>query len=166
MVRISFVITAVFFALSSIPLFLWLPEKAQRRSLPEGENYWSIAIKQLKETIGSARGFGEFIKFMIAFLIYNDGVIMALDFAAILGGVLFGLDQQQLIVLMILVQIANVVGAYLFGLLQDRIGGKAALDISLIIMILDVIFLFLLRASPNISSSVRLPASLWRASSR
>lgn len=142
MVRTSFVITAVFFALSSIPLFLWLPERAQRRSMPEGDNYWSIAIKQLKETIGSARGFGEFIKFMIAFLIYNDGVIMALDFAAILGGVLFGLDQQQLIVLMILVQIANVVGAYLFGMLQDRMGGKAALDISLIIMILDVIFLF------------------------
>ena len=142
MVRTSFVITAVFFALSAIPLFLWLPERAQRRSLPEGDNYWSIAIKQLKETIGSARGFGEFIKFMIAFLIYNDGVIMALDFAAILGGVLFGLDQQQLIILMILVQIANVVGAYLFGMLQDRMGGKAALNISLIIMILDVIFLF------------------------
>ncbi len=142
MVRTSFIITAVFFALSSIPLFLWLPEKAQRRSLPPGENYWSIAIKQLKETIRSTRGFGEFIKFMIAFLIYNDGVIMALEFAAILGGVLFGLDQQQLIVLMILVQIANVIGAYLFGVLQDKLGGKTALNISLVIMILDVIFLF------------------------
>ncbi|NOX62255.1 MAG: MFS transporter [Chloroflexi bacterium] len=142
MIRLSFIVTAVFFAVSALPLFFWLPERAERRALPPGENYASIAIKQLKETIRAARGFVEFLKFMLAFLVYNDGVIMALDFAAIIGGVLFGLTEQQLIILMILVQITNVVGAYVFGVMVDRFGGKRTLDISLVLMIIDVILIY------------------------
>ena len=126
-VRLSLVITAVFFALSAIPLFLWLPERAKKRPLPEGENYLSLAFKQLGNTIRTAGSFKEFVKFMLAFLIYNDGVMMALDFAAILGAVLFGIDQQGLIIFVILVQITNVIGAVVFGRWVDRFGGKRSL---------------------------------------
>ncbi len=141
-VRSTFVLTALFFTVAAIPIFFWLPERAPKRALPPGENYWSIAITQLKETISTAASFKEFLKFMAAFLVYNDGVIMALDFAAILGGVLFGLKQQDLIILMIVVQIMNVVGAYGFGWFVDRMGGKRALILSLSIMILDVLYLY------------------------
>ncbi len=142
MVRLSFVLTAIFFALAALPIFLWLPERAEKKKLPPGENYWSIALKQLKNTISAAANFSEFLKFMLAFLIYNDGVIMALDFAAILGGVLFGIDQQGLILLMILVQITNVIGAYLFGFMVDKFDGKRTLVFSILLLIVDVIYLY------------------------
>lgn len=141
-VRLSFVITAVFFALSAVPLFLWLRERAQPQPLPAGESILSIAFKQLRDTIRAASNFKEFLKFILAFLIYNDGVIMALDFAAIIGAVLFGMDQQTLIIFVILVQVTNVVGAYVFGRLVDRIGGKRSLVLSLLLMIGVVIWLF------------------------
>ena len=114
-VRLSMVITAVFFAVSAVPIFLWLQERAEPRVLPPGENYLSVAFKRLWQTIKNVRPFREFVKFIIAFLIYNDGIIMALDFAAIIGAVLFGMDQQMLIVFVIVVQITNVVGAFVFG---------------------------------------------------
>ncbi len=142
MVRLSFVLTAIFFALAALPIFLWLPERAEKKKLPPGENYWSIALKQLRNTISAAANFSEFLKFMLAFLIYNDGVIMALDFAAILGGVLFGIDQQGLILLMILVQITNVIGAYLFGWMVVEAGGKRTLILSILLLILDVFWLY------------------------
>jgi UMF1 family MFS transporter len=141
-VRLSFVITALFFAIAAIPLFLWLKERAKRRSLPEGESYLSLAFSRLGKTIRTAGQFKEFVKFIIAFLVYNDGIIMALDFAAIIGAVLFGMDEQTMIVFMIVVQITNVVGAYLFGLLVDRIGGKRSLVLSLLMMIGVVIWLY------------------------
>lgn len=141
-VRLSLVITAVFFALSALPIFLWLPERAPRRKLPPGENYLSIAFKQLRRTVRTTREFKEFIKFIIAFLVYNDGVIMALDFAAIIGAVLFGLDQQMLIIFVIVVQMTNVVGAYLFGILVDRIGGKRSLYLSILLMIVAILWLY------------------------
>jgi len=142
-VRLSLVITAVFFALSSVPLFLWLPEKAPKQTLPEGENYLSLAFKRLSKTIRTARQFREFIKFMVAFLVFNDGVIMALDFAAIIGAVLFGLEQQGLIIFVIVVQITNVAGAYAFGVWADRLGSKQSLIISIVMMLLVVLALYL-----------------------
>lgn len=134
-VRGSLVATAIFFALASIPIFRWLAERAQPQTLPQGENYLNLAFKQLKETIRAARGFNEFLKFMLAYLVYNEGVIIALDFAAILGAVLFGLEQTGLIIFFILVQATNVGGAILFGNLQDRFGGKRALTISILLMV-------------------------------
>jgi UMF1 family MFS transporter len=141
-IRLSLVITAVFWAISAVPIFLWLTERGQSQQLPAGENYLSIAVRQLRDTIRKAGRFKEFVKYLIAFLVYNDGVIMALDFAAIIGAVLFGLDQQMLIVFVILVQITNVAGAYAFGLLVDRIGGKRTLVLALIMMIGVVIWLY------------------------
>lgn len=141
-VRGSLIATAIFFALASAPVFLWLTERAKAQKLPAGENYLSLAFKQIKETIRAARGFNEFLKFMLAYLIYNEGVIIALDFAAILGGVLFGLQQTGLIIFFILVQATNVIGALLFGNLQDRIGGKRSLTISIMLMVLCILALY------------------------
>ena len=134
-VRLSLVITAVFFAVSAVPIFVWLRERAKPRQLPKGESYLGIAVRRLSATLRTAGQFREFVKFMVAFLIYNDGIIMALDFAAIIGAVLYGMSQEQLIIFMIIVQITNVAGAFLFGEMVDRIGGKPSLVLSLVMMI-------------------------------
>jgi UMF1 family MFS transporter len=141
-VRLSLVITAIFWAISSAPIFLWLNERAQPQPLPEGESYLSVAFTQLRDTVRKAGRFKEFVKYLLAFLVYNDGVIMALDFAAIIGAVLFGMDQEMLIVFVILVQVTNVAGAYGFGVLVDRIGGKRSLVLSIVMMIAIVIGLY------------------------
>lgn len=141
-VRLSLVITAAFWAISAIPIFIWLPERAKPQRLQPGENYASLAIRQLKRTISTASRFKEFIKFMVAFLIFNDAVIMALDFAAIMGAVLFGMQQQMLIVFVVIVNITNVLGAYLFGILVDKIGSKQSLMISIVMMLVLVISIY------------------------
>jgi UMF1 family MFS transporter len=141
-VRLSLVITALYFALAAVPIFLWLRERAQPQALPEGENYLTVALRQLRRTIKAVRRFREFIKFIIAFLIYNDGILMTLDFGAILGAVLFGMEQQELIIFMIIVQLASVAGAYLFGLIADDFGSKRSLLVSLLLMIVPVLWLY------------------------
>jgi UMF1 family MFS transporter len=96
----------------------------------------------LRHTFGEVRSFREFIKLMIAFLVYNDGVLMILDFGAILGGVLFGMEQQELIIFMIIVQMASVAGAYLFGLIAGDFSGKRSLVFALLLTIVPVIWLY------------------------
>ncbi len=141
-VRLSFVFTALFFALSALPIFLWLPERAERQTLPPGKNYVSLAFVRLAETFRAVRHFQEFLKFMLAFLIYNDGILMILDFGARLGQVLFSMEQQELVIFMIIVQLTSVVGAYLFGLIADDFGPKRSLVISLLMTTVPVIWLY------------------------
>ena len=140
-VRSSFAFAAVFFAVSSSLLFLRVKETRKGRTLPPGESYLSVSVKRLVATFKAVRHFRQFIAFIISFLIYNDGILMALDFAAIIGAVLFGMTQTQLILFMILVQVTSAIGAYLFGMLGEKIGFKKALLISLVLMILAVIWM-------------------------
>jgi len=140
-VRASFAFTALFFVLSTLPLFLWIKERREGRGLPAGENYLSLAVTRLKSTFKAVRHFKEFIKFIVSFLIYNDGILMALDFAAIIGAVLFGMTQTQLIIFMIIVQATSALGAYLFGILGEKIGFKPALVWSILLMIAAVIWM-------------------------
>lgn len=140
--RLAMLITAGFWILSTIPLILWLPEKAKKKSLPAGESYLSVAFKEVAHTLRTTSRFREMVKFMAAFLLFGSGIAIALEFAAIIGSTLFDMGQQLIIVFAIIVQITNVIGAYGFGLLIDRIGGKRALIASLLAMIGVVVWLF------------------------
>ncbi|MFZ2359809.1 MAG: MFS transporter [Anaerolineae bacterium] len=140
--RLAMLITAGFWILSTIPLILWLPEKAKKKALPAGESYLSVAFKEVGHTLRTTSRFREMVKFMVAFLLFGSGIAIALEFAAIIGSTLFGLGQELIIVFAIIVQVTNVIGAYGFGLLIDRIGGKSSLIASLLAMIGVVVWLF------------------------
>jgi UMF1 family MFS transporter len=144
-VRFSLVFTAIFYAISTIPMWIWLKEKAKGGVLPVGENYLGIGYKRLRETIKSVRQYKEFLKFILAFLVYNDGVLMMLNFAAIIGAVLFGMDQTQLIIMMLIVQVTSVAGAYIFGVIADRSYSKNALIFSLGLMLVCVVLLIIVQ---------------------
>jgi len=140
-VRGAFVFTAIFFLISALPTFLWVKEKGERKPLPDGKNHLTLAFSRLGRTVRSVRYFNEFLKFIIAFLIFNDGIVMALDFAAIIGAVLYGMNQTQLIILMIIVQVASVAGAYVSGIYGERVGFMRALIASIVMMIGAVVWM-------------------------
>lgn len=137
-VRASLVFTSIFFLVASIPIFRAVPERGEARALPAGENYLTIGFKRIAHTLQRIKHFRQFIKFIIAFLVYNDGILMALDFAAIIGAVLFGMTQTQLIIFMIVVQATSVLGAYAFGLWGEKYGFKKSLLAALFLMVLAV----------------------------
>ncbi len=145
-VRFSLVITAVYFAVFAAPLFIWFREKNEDKKLLPGENIFSVAFQRLRNTFRGVKEHREFIKYIIAFLVYNDGILMAINFAAIFGAVMFGLDQQQIILFMILIQFTSVIGAYISGWIADKQSGKASLVIFLLLMIASVVGLFVVES--------------------
>ncbi len=140
-VRLSFPITAIFFALSTIPAYRWIKERASAQKLPVGENYLTLGFKRIVRTFKSARQFKEFVKFMVAYLIYNDGILMALDFAAIIGAVLYGMNQTQIIIFMIIVQVTSIGGAYGFAVIGEKVGYKRSLVYALLGMSIAIVWM-------------------------
>jgi Permeases of the major facilitator superfamily len=144
MTPFAFLLTAVFFLISSIPTFLWVKEKQNGKELKKGEVALFVAFKKLAETFHSIKSYKEFVKYTIAYLIYNDGIMMLMDFAAIIGGTLFGLGQVELIILVVILQVAGAVGALFFGKNADKIGSRSATLYSLIILIITISGIFLI----------------------
>mgnify|MGYP005818929279 CR=1 FL=1 len=147
-VRLSFVITGLFYALSSIPTFLRVRQISEPEVLPGGVTTLGYTFKQLGDTFRDIRSFSEFVKYTIAFLIYNDGIMMLMDNAALIGGILYGFQTTQLIILIIILHVFGAAGAYLFGRVSSKYSSKQALIYALIILMAVVSLLFFLRGVP------------------
>ena len=145
-IRLAFVITAVFFAISSIPMFLRVRQLNEPEKLPAGETTIKHAFKSLANTFRDVKKYKEFMKYAVAFLIYNDGIMMLMDNAALIGGILFGMQTAQLIILIIILQVAGAAGAFLFGKISAKRSSKESLLYSLLILIVAIIGLFFFKS--------------------
>ena len=138
----AFLITAVVFLIASIPTFLFVKEKhGTPRQISLGKLI-KDAFKKLAKTFKEIRHYKAFLRYMFAFLIYNDGIMMLMDFAAIIGGTLFGLGQVELLLFVIIIHITGALGALAFGRIADRVSSKRAVLYSLIILIVSLATLF------------------------
>lgn len=141
----TFLLTALVFALSSLPTFFRVKEMSPVIPIPEGETLLSVSFKHLANTFKEIRKYKEFLRYMVAFLIYNDGIMMLMDFAAIIGGTLFGLNQVQLIIFVIIIHITGALGALYFGKISDTKSSKRAIIFSLLILIAALACLYFVK---------------------
>ncbi len=131
---------AAFFGIFAIPTFILLKEI---RSPSKRTNYFKTAIKRIKQSVNAIKDFSELIKFIISYLIYNDGIIIVISFAAIYGATRFDMNSKQLINYFIIANITSMLGAFLFGYILDKIGAKKTISITLLIWIAVVVWAFL-----------------------
>ncbi len=115
-----------------------LKSRHAARELPKGENYVSIGFKQLRETFREAKNYPQTIRYLIAYLVYNDGIQTVIAVAAVFaaapliqGGL--EIDQGTLTMVILMIQFVAFGGALLWGQLAKRVGAKRAILISLVI---------------------------------
>ncbi|MCI0611750.1 MFS transporter, partial [bacterium] len=124
-------VVAAFFLTAGIPTFLWVHERKKATSLPTGSNYFSAGLAQLKQTFHQIKKFRELFKFLIVFGIYNCGVTTVVYFSSIYAVETIGLTTKELVWFFIITQISASLGAIMFGLIQDKIGAKNTIYITL-----------------------------------
>ncbi|MBI3586226.1 MAG: MFS transporter [Ignavibacteriales bacterium] len=135
-VRMSFVVAAGFFLLFSFPMFLWVPEPHHAEYRPTG--YIKAGIGQSAKTFRSLfvkREYPSVARFLIAFFIYNDGILTIIAFAAIFAEHILHMSDKDIIVFFAVVQTSAVIGSFIFGIITDKIGPKKTISITLCIWI-------------------------------
>lgn len=80
--------------------------------------------RQLVATLRDMRRFPLTLSFLLAYLIYNDGVQTVISQASVYGSQELGLEQSTLIVAVLLVQVLAVAGALGMGRLARSYGAK------------------------------------------
>ena len=132
---------AAFFALSALPTFLFLRERAQPRQSTQGLLRESFG--ELRKTWGERHRWRDLFRFLWSILFFQAGVAVVVAFSAIYGTEVIGLTDGGIIRLFIALQIAAAAGAWLFGQIQDRVGSLPALSGSILVWILAVILAWL-----------------------
>jgi MFS transporter, UMF1 family len=131
--RLIPVVVAAYYAVAVIPTFLFLRERSTPQKLPPGESYLTVGFRQLRETFGQVRRYREIVKLLVAFLVYNDGVVTVIGFAAVYAVTTIGFTQGEITTMFIALNVVAAAGAFAFGWLADRIGQKRTILISLVI---------------------------------
>lgn len=117
------------------------------RVLPAGDTYLTIGFKQLRETFKEAKQYPHTIRFLIAYMFYNDGISTVGAVAPIFavaplsrGGV--EIDQSQLIWVILMMQFVAFGGALLFGKIAAQVGAKRAVTIGLFVWLAVVTYAY------------------------
>jgi len=134
--RISFVLTAVWWLGFSIPLFRHVPEPPVRLETEEERRLGPVraGISRLKHTLRELRKYRHALLLLVAFLIYNDGIGTIIRMAVIYGEGL-ELDRTVMIGAVVVVQFVGIPFAFLFGALAGRIGAKRAVLLGLAVYV-------------------------------
>lgn len=113
--RLSFLSVAIWWAVFSIPLLRRVPEPhtATARLAP-GESVITASFKRLGGTFSQVRRYRELFKYLVAFLIYNDGIGTIIGVAAIYGAEL-GFGAFELILALLMVQFVGIPYSLVFG---------------------------------------------------
>ncbi|MFZ3017114.1 MAG: MFS transporter [Gallionella sp.] len=131
-VPMTMLITAALFALSSLPTFLFLKERAVPQPHLQGKNLVQESYTRLKQTLAHAMDYRDLRRFLICTVFYQAGIQAVITLAAIYAQQAMHFTTQQTILLIFVVNITAAVGAFLFGHLQDRIGHIPAIALTLV----------------------------------
>jgi UMF1 family MFS transporter len=131
-IRLTFLSSALWWLVFSIPLLRRVPEPPLRLEADErpGLNPVAVGFRRLRETLREIRAFKHTFLFLLAFFIYNDGIGTIIRMATIYGREI-GIERGALLLPLLLVQVVGIPFSFLFGALADRIGAKPAIFVSL-----------------------------------
>lgn len=137
--RLSFLSVAIWWAVFSIPLFLRVPEPpAATTTLTKGESVVGISFRRLINTLRDIRQYRELFKYLIAFLIYNDGIGTIIGIAAIYGAEL-GFGSVELILALLLVQFVGIPYSLIFGRLPNKTDARRPIFLAFILFNLIIL---------------------------
>jgi len=141
-VQNCFFSVAIWWFVFSLPTFLFLRERAQKTLPSIGKSYFSEGYQRLQHTFRRIKTFKELTKFLVAYLIYNDGIETVIVMASIFGAEVLKMETGEIILFFLMIQGIAFLGSLIFGLLADTIGNKKTVMISLGIWSLIVIWAF------------------------
>lgn len=128
-VPVTLLITAITFALACLPTFLFLRERGARAA--HGIRPFRDAFTRLRQTLVQIRRYRDLGRFLLCIVCYQAGVQAVITLAAIYAQQVMGFTSSKTIVLILVVNVAAAFGAACFGYVQDALGHKRAIALTL-----------------------------------
>ena len=124
--RATNLLAAGWFLVFALPAFFRLKDEA----VADGRLSVRRAFADLAATLGQLRRYRQIGLFLLARLFYNDGLVTIFAFGGIYAVGTFGFSFAELVTFGIVINVGAGLGALAFGFLDDRIGGKATVGLS------------------------------------
>ncbi len=131
--RITGPLTAIWFIIFVTPMFLLTPDYPAKRPVREALR---AGLRELKQHArANCRSSNRMLLFLLANMIYTDGLVSLFAFGGIYAAGTFGWHTLQIGTFGIILAIAGTFGAWLGGKLDDRLGPKRVIAGSMMVLL-------------------------------
>jgi UMF1 family MFS transporter len=131
-VRISLCSAGIWWGIFSLPTLIGLRNRTSGQTLPAGESYLSVGLKQVGKLLKDLRGYPQALLFLVAFLLYNDGIQTVIALSSQFGADQLGMSMGSLTKAILMVQFVAFFGAMGFNWLAAKIGAKRSIELALL----------------------------------
>ena len=132
-VRATSLLVSGWFLIFALPLFLFVKEP-KSPGVPMGLAVRQ-GLKQLVVSLRNVRNHANVFRYLIAAMIYSDGVHTVFALGGVYAGITFGMKTEEIIMLGISLNVTAGLGAFLFGWVDDKIGSRPTIFISLLALL-------------------------------
>ncbi|NYT78167.1 MFS transporter [Alcaligenaceae bacterium] len=132
-------LTAAVFAVAAVPSFLFLRERTPATHKPVEP----VAARLRAAWRDTSQNFPDFRLLLFCGACYYAGISVVITLSAVYATQAMGFTMAQTMLLVFTVNIAAAIGAFLFGYVQDKIGHKVALSITLVGWVVMILIAFL-----------------------
>jgi len=153
--RISGPLTGIWFMIFVLPMFLLTPDYPARHSPRDALREGLIQLRQGLRELPKQKSMAAFL---LANMIYTDGLVSLFAFGGIYAAGTFGWNTIQIGTFGILLAIAGTFGAWLGGKLDDKLGPKRVISGSMLILLLSIVAILLVDKDSVLLVKVAAPA--------
>lgn len=144
-IRAVMPLTAVWYLIFCLPLFFFSPDSPSK-GIPLGQAIRE-AFTQLQNSLREIRKYRDIAIFLLARMLYNDGLTTMFAFGGIYAAGTFGMGPSEVIIFGIGLNITAGLGAAAFAWLDDRVGPRKTILISLVGLIIPGAAILLVKST-------------------
>jgi UMF1 family MFS transporter len=135
-VRYGLALSGLWWLVFGLPAYVFLDELPAQATDADRGPLVTAGFRRIRNTFRNLRHYRMLFLFLLAFLLYNDGVETIISMSGAFGQEQLKMTPQQIIQMLLIVQFVAFGGAVVFGYLSDKLGNKTVIVINLVIWLL------------------------------
>ena len=144
--QMAMVVLAIFYFVAALPTFIFLKEQPSQHHHKEAntELLLRASVSRVLNMMALMKDHPTLFRFFIPFTVYSAGIAVIVKFFGIYASEELAISGSFLLAIGAILQVAAMIGALSFGVLQDKIGAEFTLKVSLIIWIFAISAIYFL----------------------
>ena len=127
--------TATIFFVMALPMLLYVKERSKPKNISFEKTFKRIRQESV-DSFKLLKRYPEFLKFCVCGLFYQAGIAVVITLSAVYAQLVMKFTTAQTITLILVVNITAAIGAFVFGYVQDRLGHKKTLALTILLWII------------------------------
>jgi UMF1 family MFS transporter len=138
-IKLMNIFVGLWFLIFSMPAFFFLKDKKRKKIT---KSNMLLSFQSLSHTFKEISQYKKILNFLVARLFYNDGLVTIFVVGGIYAKGTLGFSIDEVVILGVVLNVFAAIGSFLFGFLEDSIGVKKVINISLIFLIIATLLAF------------------------